>query len=123
MSLSCYCDDYDSGDWWHYGPDDFTRLGTKRPRKCCSCKKKIMPGDECAEFPRARYPAYDSIEEKIVGEGNEVWLSSYWMCEECAGLYMALNELGFCITLPSSMRKLAREYSEMQKEAAARRTK
>lgn len=121
MSLSCYCES-DDADWWYTGADDFSVLATKRSRKCCSCGKKLAPGAEVLKFERWRRPAYDSIEEKIMGDGAEIYLADWFMCEECGGLYMAINELGFCFDLGNDdMRQLAREYGDMQRGAMARK--
>lgn len=116
MSLSCYCycDDH---DWWHDGGDPVSPLATKRSRRCKSCNDKISIGDDCMKFTRWRNPNYGSIEERIYGEGGEVPLASWYLCDRCAGLYESLDSLGFCVTLPSDMRELCREYAEMQRDA------
>lgn len=120
MSLSCYCD-VDDADWYYEAGDNFSLLDTKRSRKCCSCGAKLTPGSEVLRFMRYRHAAYDSIEEKIFGEGNEIYLADWFMCETCGGLYMALNELGFCCDLGhDDMRELAKEYGQMQREAMMR---
>ena len=39
------------------------------------------------------------------------------MCEECSGLYLALEELGFnCINIAENMKYLVAEYNEMREE-------
>lgn len=109
MSLSCSCDA--DGDWWYYPPEDYQRLETKRWRKCCSCGSRISAGDLCLEFTRHRSTDDGSIEQRICGD--EVSLASYWMCEACGDQYFNLDALGFCITLPGSMKSLLAEYVEV----------
>lgn len=116
MSLSCHCDGGDM-DWWHYGCEDYTRLDTKRARRCCSCKALIKRGDLCAKFERARVPQ-SMIEERIYGT-ESVPLPPKFMCETCADIYFSLDELGFCINLGDSMRALAKEYAEVYGRRAA----
>ena len=41
MSLSCSCGDDDGCAWYFAGPSDFSKLETKRSRRCCSCGAKI----------------------------------------------------------------------------------
>jgi hypothetical protein len=100
-------------------PDDYTTLKTRRRKRCCSCKTLIDVGAVCTEFNRYRHPAYDSIEEKIYGEGGEVPLASYYHCEKCADIYFSLDELGYCISIDEDMRQLAKEYAEQHKKEAA----
>ena len=117
MSLSCECyDDYDGDGWFFYQPDDYSTLKTKRARRCCSCGERIAVGDTVVEFERARGPR-DDIEERIYGEGNEIELASWFMCESCGDQYFNLTALGFCITLPENMHKLLREYVDMREDA------
>lgn len=95
MSISCGCD-YDDFEWTYTPPDDFSPLLTKRSRKCCSCGCSMKPGDTVAIFDRSKRPSND-IEERIYGD--EVPLATWFMCEECGGLFMALEDSGFCISL------------------------
>lgn len=117
MSLSCECYSDDDPDWWFEDTAPVGPLATKRMRRCCSCKDRIAVGDDCRPFRRWRTPAYDSVEERIYGEGEEVPLATWHMCDRCAGLYESLDGLGFCISLGSDMRALCREYAEMQRDA------
>lgn len=112
MSLYCYCgEDF---DWFYEANTKFSILDTKRWRKCCSCKTRLDPGAEVLKFIRHRAP-HSYIEEAIYGD--EVPLASMYMCEECGGLFMALEELGYCITLDEEpMRELVAQYNEMRKE-------
>jgi hypothetical protein len=107
MSISCGCD-YDDFDWHYMPPEDFTVLATKRSRKCCSCGCAVKPGDTVLDFERSKRPSSE-IEERIYGD--EVPLAHWYMCEECGGLYMALEEHGYCISLSEgeSMKSLAKE--------------
>jgi len=112
MSLSCgYCDD--GGDWYYFGPEDYTRLDTKRSRKCCSCGSKISVGDLCAKFPREQRNQDDSVDYRI--HGDEKSIATWWMCENCADHYFNLTELGYCVMLTwgEHMRELVRNHAEM----------
>jgi hypothetical protein len=113
MSLTCSCGDGDY-DWWYYEPK-LVVLNTKRSRACCSCKERIHVGDECAEFERFTTCGYGSIDERIYGDERP--LAPKYLCDRCYGLYESLDDLGFCDLLGQDMRKLAREYAQMQREA------
>lgn len=109
VALSCYCGgDY---DWWYYPPQDFSTLTTKRGRRCCSCKKWTRPGATVGRFECWRIPD-NVIEERI--HGDEVPMRDRYMCEECAGLYFSLDDLGYCYTLGDNVRELVREYARLQ---------
>ena len=116
MSLTCECGD---GDYerWHDGPTGVAPLATRRSRKCCSCAARIAVGDDCVAFRRWRYPAPDSIAERIYGEGGEEPLATWYLCDRCAGLYESLEDLGFCDLLGQDLRSLCREYAQMQRDA------
>lgn len=120
MGLSCLCfdddDDDDDMDWWHYGCNDYSTLATKRGRRCASCKCWIRPGATVARFECARRPRHE-FEERI--HGVEVPLAPKFMCEVCADLYFSLDELGFCVTLGESMRKLVQEYADVYRRHSA----
>lgn len=111
MGLSCSClEDYDGEGWTYYTPSDYTTLETKYRKRCCSCKKLIDKESVVAKFIRSRMPQ-DDIEERI--HGDEVCISDWYMCEQCADIFFSLDELGFCIMLgEESMRELAKEYAE-----------
>lgn len=117
--LSCHCGfDYDADWFWEttdYEDKYFTTLKTKRSRKCCSCKSVIHVGDECAEIYRHRPPRDEPlyIEERI--HGDEVPLASWWLCEPCAGLLLAIQSLGFCCNLGGE--SLKEQIAEYNKEA------
>jgi hypothetical protein len=115
MSLSCSCDDY--CEKWHFPPEDYTTLATKRWRKCCSCMATIRPGDMCAKFEREKNAEPGSVEERIHGEIVE--LAALYMCEACADQYFNLADLGYCISLGDDMRELLREYVEMTRQHGA----
>lgn len=105
MSIGCGICEGD-GDWWYYGPQDYSILGTKRSRRCFSCNHRIAVGDECAAFPRARsvrdeWSVAGDIEERIYGD--EVPLATWYACEECAGVYFSLVELGYCLLIGDGM--------------------
>lgn len=110
--LSCrsLCDD-DSGDnWYYYYPDDFSIFKRQRRKRCCSCNRLIGDGEQCVIFNRYR-PARPDIEERI--RGDEISLADFFMCEKCGEIYFNLSELGYCISLGSSMQDMLSEYQEM----------
>ncbi len=107
MSLSCSCGDFDGDGWYYEWTPEFKPLKTRNARKCCSCGAKIKPGDDATEFRRQRGPVTD-IEERI--HGDEVPLASWWMCETCGGLAMAIEETGMCFTLGESMKQQIADY-------------
>jgi hypothetical protein len=112
MSISCSCGDWD-GDGWVYTyaePLDFKPLATKRAHRCCSCKRLVRPGEDIVELERYRYPRND-IEERIYGEGDEVPLASWVLCEECGGLFMAIRDLGVCWVAGTNIKEDVREWA------------
>lgn len=112
MSLSCECD-YDSEGWFYYPPDDYSFAPNGRRKRCCSCDNLIDAGSIVGRFNRARY-ARDDIEMAIHGEGCEIDLAPYFMCEECTDLFFSLKELGFCVNIGGeSMRELVAEYAAL----------
>ncbi len=116
MSLSCHCDDFEiDGDSWGYiSGEDFSNLQTKRSRKCCSCGDMILPGADVVKFERMRGPR-NEIEERC--KGAEIYLSDWYMCEECGGLYLSLSELGYCVELgQDDMHDLVKEYAALKAE-------
>ena len=115
--LACDCDYGDDAEWWYDDTAEVVPLATKRMRRCCSCKERIAVGEDCKPFRRWRTPNYDSIEERIYGEGGEVPLPTWYLCDRCAGLYESLDGLGFCNLLGQDMREVCREYAQMQREA------
>lgn len=110
MGLSCSCDN-DDADWYYNALEDFTVLKTKRSRKCTSCKVKIIPGNTVLEFYRYRSPRHE-IEEVIYDD--QVPLASWYMCETCGGLYMAVDELGMCCDITYPISEQIKEYQSDQ---------
>ncbi len=112
MSLSCTCPD-DDGDfaWYYSSPEDFTKLETKKRKRCSSCKELINIGDTILKFVKWRYPK-DDIEERIYGDGGEISMAPVFMCEKCGDQYMNLEALGFCINIEENMFELLKEYQE-----------
>jgi len=111
MTLSCSCDfePDDSYDWFWVGHSDFISLESKRRKRCCSCESPIDVGSDIIKFYRFR-TARNDIEERIYGEF--VPLASHFMCEGCAGLYLALEELGYdCLDISKPMREYIEEYN------------
>lgn len=114
MGLSCadYSDGGD-GDWWWELSSQQIPLATKRSRKCCSCDGVIKVGDACSPVHRSRPPKND-IEERI--HGDEVPMSTWYLCEKCSDLAASLTELGFCFTLGGqSIAEQINEYREAER--------
>jgi len=115
MGLSCVCDiEAEPGEWIYRAPTDFSVLKTSRRQRCTSCRKLIDIGADCGMISRYRI-ADHWIEEKIYGEFGEIPIAPHYMCEECAGLYFALDDLGFCASLYENQHKLITEYNAMRK--------
>jgi hypothetical protein len=113
MPLTCECPyEYDAAEWYFYPPDDFTRLDTRRRKRCSSCGKLIDIGAECLKFDRRREPKSD-VEESIYGDGDTVPLAPLWMCETCGEQFLNLEALGYCIDPTENMMELLKEYQEM----------
>lgn len=117
--LSCSCEN-DDAEWWYDDTKDVAPLATKRMRKCCSCKTRIAVGDDCKPFPRWRnVNSYSDPEVlvRIYGEGGEMALPTWHLCDRCAGLFESLDSLGFCDLLGQDLRAVCREYAQMQRDA------
>jgi hypothetical protein len=114
--LACECD-YDDHAWWYEGIGEVAPLATRRARRCCSCKERIEVGEDCAAVRRWRTANYDSVEERIYGEGGEVPMATWYLCDRCAGLYESLDSLGFCGLIGQDLREVCREYGQKQREA------
>lgn len=95
MSVSCECDVYDS-EWYYEHKGDFSPLATRRRQRCWSCRELISLGSDCGVCERYREPRSD-IEESIYGD--RVWLASAYLCEECYGLMLSVEEVGGCVQL------------------------
>ncbi len=108
MSLSCNYG-YDGDFAWYWESNfQYYPLGTKRSRKCCSCKEKIAVGDDSIIVHRWNYPQND-IEQRIYGD--EVPQTKWYLCEKCGDLAISLEELGFCYTLgDESLKKQIADY-------------
>ena len=104
MSISCSCGDDDGCAWYFTSTSDFSKLDTKRSRRCCSCGAKIKPGDDSLVFPRWRNSTSD-IEDRIYGELGEIHLASWYMCESCGGVYLSVTELGMCFDLSGNIKE------------------
>ena len=118
MSLSCSCDfdpgDYDDDCWWWEDHSSMIRRIFSRRKRCCSCNDLIGLTEDSIRFFRYRNTKTD-IEERI--HGDFVRLASYYMCEECSGLYLALDELGYgCLDITTPMKDYVAEYNEMRNE-------
>ena len=108
--LTCGCDDYADGadGWFYYEPSDYSEFSEKRRKRCVSCKQLIDIGAICLKFSRARY-AKNDIEERIYGEGCNIDMAPWYLCEKCGDLYYSLRELGFC-TDPQDVIEDHKEY-------------
>lgn len=87
---------------------------------CCSCKERIAVGDDCKPFPRWRIVSGYSDPEVVVriyGEGGELTLPTWYLCDRCAGLYESLDDMGFCDLIGQDLRKACVEYAQMQRDA------
>jgi len=111
--VSCLCDDNPA--WWYAPAEREEKLATRRSRRCCSCRKLLRPGETVLRFIRWRAPR-DWVEEAIYGEDGEIRLADWYMCEECAGLYWALEERGFCHIDIENIREEARDASERDRD-------
>lgn len=119
--LSCSCDTGDA-DWWYDDTKEVAPLTTKRMRRCCSCRGRIAVGEDCKPFPRWRTVSDYSDPDvlvRIYGDGGELPLPTWYLCDRCAGLFESLDSLGFCDLLGQDMREVCREYAQMQREAGA----
>lgn len=111
--LTCACyDDIDDAEWWYISPDDFTIFNSNRRKRCCSCRELIDRGSLCLEFDRQRHPRSE-VEENIYGDGGEIQMAHWYMCEQCGEKYLNLHELGYCHRLGESMRDDMEEYWEL----------
>lgn len=112
MGLSCGCEyEWDGDGECYLNPSNYINMPyLSRRKKCKSCGKVINMGDLVAEFFRMRGPLSE-IEERIYGE--EVYLASMYLCEDCADIFFNLDELGFCINLyDDSMQDLLKQYKD-----------
>ena len=107
MSLSCGCDSWGDDAAWYWNGERFEALVGKRSVRCKACKTLIKPGIECWHLDRFREPRTD-FEERIYSD--EVPLASRYLCERCAGIYLSLEELGFCLNPEESMDAQLAEY-------------
>lgn len=119
MTLTCSCGDHElePGEIYWYGPADFSTYNKVRATRCCSCGARIINGDLVGRFHRVKIPNHD-VEISIYGEDGEIPRASWYHCEECAGLYMSLTDLGFCVDIRhDDMHDLVKEYAAMNKPA------
>jgi hypothetical protein len=120
--LSCTCDFADP-EWpvW-YQPDDFSEMPHFARRKRCAdkdCRRLINAGEPVARISRSRYARTD-IEIDIYGEDEDaIALAEHYLCEECAGIFFSLVDLGFCIFYEHTRESLA-EYQQLTLELKER---
>ena len=118
MGLSCSNDDYDPepGDvCWHW-PNEVKPLATKRARKCCSCGKRINPGQPAALFERWKVPESE-VEVRIYGEDNwdeGVPRAPWFHCGDCGllTLFLISPPLNYVFMLDEDVRELAKQHYE-----------
>jgi hypothetical protein len=119
MTLSCDCDvDFDPSDvaWYWMGHSAWKPMPVfERRKRCVSCNKFINIGEDVFEYPRKRATRCD-LEERLYDEEG-VPLASYWACEICSGLLMAVEDLGFCYTLGDNIKDSIAEYRKAEREA------
>jgi hypothetical protein len=112
MGLSCSCGEWDGDGWAWTSSGDFTTLNTSRRKRCCSCKKLIDIGATVVTFERVRHPITE-VEMQIYGDGAEINLAPWYMCEICGEIYLNLDALGFCVDIEyDSMQELLKEYQQ-----------
>jgi hypothetical protein len=110
MPLACGCDDYDGGDAdYYYESLEFVPLATKNRRRCKSCKKVLEHGETVLKIARYRYWITE-IEEKIYGDGEAIPIADWYHCERCGGIFLSLQELGFCMDPNDKMDTVLSEY-------------
>ncbi len=112
MGLSCGCSyEWEGEGECYFHPHNYSEMPyLGRRKKCKSCGKTINMGEVVAEFQRMRAPLSE-IEERISGE--EIYLASFYHCEECADIFFNLDELGFCMNLyEDNMGDLLDEYKK-----------
>jgi hypothetical protein len=94
-------------------PTDFSTLDTIRRRRCKSCGQLIDIESVVLKFHRWRPAKYDSIEERILGEGAEIPLAPYYFCEWCGEIALNLKELEYCIDPEMNMKETLEEYHQL----------
>lgn len=104
--LYCYYEN-DNSDYYFYHNDKFSKLETKKRKRCCSCNNLINIGDTIISFERARKSLTD-IEERIYGD--EVSLANHYMCEKCFEIYLNLMDIGYNIDIDQNMNEYLKEY-------------
>ena len=95
MNIGCACYFDDPDGWWYEHKGDFSQLDTKRRQRCYCCRTLIDIGADCGKLHRERH-AKDEIEDRIY-QGDTVPLAAYYLCEECYGLMLSVEELGACV--------------------------
>ena len=111
MGLSCSCSEWEGepGTWGFDEPDDFTKLQSKRRKRCSSCKQFIDIGSDCLEFRRVRAP---ETEEEGFKYDTEVPIRPLYMCSVCGEIYLNLTAAGYCLSIDDEMSECLAEYHE-----------
>jgi len=119
MPLTCHCGEDEDAAWYWREPNDYSVLekpvGRSRRPRCQSCFTLVDFGSTVIKFERFRFANTD-IEERIYGEGEEIYLAPHYHCERCADLFFSLSELGFCVSPEECMLELVKEYAELREE-------
>ena len=105
--LSCSCKNDSS--WWYELPDDFTKLETKKRKRCSSCNELIDIGTEVVRIDRWR-EALTDIEERICGQ--EVHLAPIFQCVKCGEIFLNLTAYGYCVNPMDQMSELLEEHKD-----------
>ena len=125
MPLNCDCDyDGDYAYWYDGRPEDLSVYSMRRGRRCVAdaCNTLIRPGNECTVHSRWRYPHSD-VEDRIYGGCGDfdvqIPLPPQYLCTRCANMYLALAELGYCITPEENLSALIVEYNALRQHQPA----
>ena len=116
LSCSCYTGEAEPG-WWYYcgascydNPDIFIKPPVGRRKRCSSCGNLINHDEDVIEHYRVKVPK-TQVEVNIYGEDGEIPIASHWTCEKCSHIYLALDELGYCVSANENMNELLQDYN------------
>ena len=113
MPLSCDYDDICYADWFAEPDDDFSQLSYKTSDRCCSCGKKLYPGNTVLRHRCWRPPTEEEEREGGYDEDGEVPLPDGYLCETCGEIRLNLEAAGYAVSLGDDMRILMQEYQQM----------
>ena len=95
MSVNCWCYT-DDAEYWFCHTGEFDVLETSRRKRCHACRVLIDIGADCGILSCTRAPLSD-IDEAI--HGDEIPMANKYLCEECYGLLLSVEEYGGCVML------------------------